>query len=172
MTKTSRLARGALIGALYAAMTLAIPGLGFGPLQLRLGEALSVLPFFMPEAVWGLTLGCFVSNIIGVGYGLTGPWDIIFGTAATFIAAVFTARIKKIALSPLPAVIVNAVVVGVMLTAMFFKGLPAAPLFYNIATVGIGQAAVCFGLGLPLAFLYRGYSESQKNTQTEEEDEN
>ena len=150
MNKTSRLARVALIAAAYAVLTLAFPPLSYGPVQLRISEALCVLPFFMPEAVAGLTAGCFLANLIGMSFGMTLPWDVVIGTLATFLAAVWSVRIKNKWLLPLPAVVVNALFVGAMLTFVMTEGMEALPLWYNILTVGVGQLIACYGAGLPL----------------------
>ena len=149
MKKTSRMARMALIAAAYAVLTLAFPPLSYGPVQLRISEAMCILPFFMGEAVWGLTLGCLIANLIGVSFGMTLPWDILVGTVASFIAACMTSRIKIKWLLPLPSVVVNALLVGAMLTYIMLDGAESFPLWYNILTVGAGQAIVCYGLGMP-----------------------
>ena len=150
MKKTSRLARASVIAAAYAVLTLAFPPLSFGPIQLRISEAMCILPFFMGEAVWGLTVGCFLANLIGASFGITLPWDILIGTSASFIAAVITAKIKNKWLLPLPSVVVNAFFVGTMLTYIILPDAEAVPFWYNVATVGIGQAIACYGLGMPL----------------------
>lgn len=150
MKKTSRTARTALIAAAYAVLTLAFPPLSYGPIQLRISEAMCILPFFMGEAVLGLTLGCFIANVIGVSFGMTLPWDILVGTSASFIAAIITYKIKNKWLLPLPSIVVNALFVGTMLTYVILNGSESVPLWYNILTVGAGQAIVCYGLGLPL----------------------
>lgn len=149
MKKTSRIARTALVAAAYAVLTLAFPPLSYGPVQLRVSEAMCILPFFMGEAVIGLTLGCLIANVIGVSFGMTLPWDILVGTAASFIAAIITYKIKSKWLLPLPSVIVNALFVGAMLTYVMMDGSESVPLWYNILTVGAGQAIVCYGLGMP-----------------------
>ncbi len=150
MNKTSRVARTALVAAAYAVLTFAFSPLSFGPIQLRISEALCILPFFMGEAVIGLTLGCFLANVIGMSFGLTLPWDVLVGTAATFIASYMAAKIKNKWLLPLPAVVINALFVGAMLTYVLVDGMEALPLWYNILTVGAGQAVACYGAGLPL----------------------
>ena len=122
MKKTSRIARTALVAAAYAVLTLAFPPLSYGPVQLRISEAMCILPFFMGEAVIGLTLGCLIANVIGVSFGMTLPWDILVGTAASFIAAIITYKIKSKWLLPLPSVIVNALFVGAMLTYVIMDG--------------------------------------------------
>jgi len=150
MKKTSRLARMALIAAAYAVLTLAFPPLSYGPIQLRISEALCILPFFMGEAVIGLTAGCLIANLIGVSFGMTLPWDVLVGTLATFLAAYMTSKIKIKWLLPLPAVVINALFVGVMLTYVMLDGAEAFPMWYNILTVFAGEVIVCYGLGLPL----------------------
>ena len=59
---TRRLCIGGVIAALYAVLTLALPFLSYGAVQIRFSEALTVLPFFLPEAVPGLAIGCFIAN--------------------------------------------------------------------------------------------------------------
>ncbi|NLG53770.1 MAG: QueT transporter family protein [Clostridiales bacterium] len=168
MNKTSRLTRGALIGAAYAALTLALPFIGFGPVQFRAGEALTVLPFIYPEAVWGLTAGCFVANFIGMALGFTTPWDILLGTLATLIAAYATSRVKSPWLAPAPPVIANAVIIGAMLTFVVIPGFAHAPLYYNILTIGISQATVCYLAGIPLLFFIRRFNKQNGSTDKNE----
>lgn len=150
MKKTSYLARCSLIAAAYAVLTLAFPALSYGPVQVRVSEALCILPFFMPEAVWGLTVGCLVANLVGVTMGVTLPWDVLIGTLATFIAVVITRKIRIKWLVPLPTVISNAVLVGIMLTYIILPSSETVPLWYNIMTVGAGEVIACYGLGIPL----------------------
>ena len=83
---TRRLCIGGVIAALYAVLTLALPFLSYGAVQIRFSEALTVLPFFLPEAVPGLAIGCFIANLIGSPIAL----DWIVGTAATLLAALWT----------------------------------------------------------------------------------
>ncbi len=150
MKKTSNVARIAIIAAIYAVATLALPVLSYGALQLRVSEALCLLPLLMPEAVAGLTLGCFLANTVGVFLGFSLPWDIIIGTMATFLAAVATWKIRSKWLAPIPTVFFNAIMVGTMLTYIILPEAESAPLIYNIATVGLGEAIVCYAIGIPL----------------------
>lgn len=106
-----QLVRGAVIAALYAGITIFTEAISFGPVQFRVSEALTLLPFLMPEAVWGLTLGCLIANLFG-GTVL----DIIFGTLATFLAALITKKIKKLWLTPLPVILCNGIIVGAVIT--------------------------------------------------------
>ena len=142
-----KLTRGAVIGALYAALTLLLAPISFsGAGQIRLSEALCVLPFFTPDAIAGLAVGCLLSNLIA-GCGI---WDVVIGTAATALAALWTARIKKTALVPFPTVLCNTFLVGPMLHFV-----SALPLWMTCLSVFIGEAAALYGLGLPLVILLK-----------------
>lgn len=104
----AKLCLGAVIAALYTVLTLALPVLSYGPIQFRLAEGMTVLAWLCPEAIPGLTLGCFLSNLIGSPYAL----DWIMGTLATFIAALWTARVSKRWMAPIPPVLCNMVIIG------------------------------------------------------------
>lgn len=148
--KVLNLVLSALIGAIYAALTLLGAGFAFGPVQFRFSEALCVMPFFIPGSAWGLAVGCAFANIFG-GYGIL---DIVFGSLATLIAGLMAARIRVRLLVPLPAVLLNAVIVGAVIaysiagaTAGFFGAWA-----WNMVTVGAGQIGACYGLGIPLLY--------------------
>ncbi|MCK4590192.1 MAG: QueT transporter family protein, partial [Candidatus Latescibacteria bacterium] len=116
--KVKYLTRVGLIGALYAALTLALAPISYGPLQVRVSEALTVLPYVMPASVWGLFIGCFLANWLG---GL-GPWDIFGGSLLTLLAAILTYWVRKTGkpwLAPLPPVLVNAFGVSAYLQLLF-----------------------------------------------------
>jgi len=144
---------GAIIAAVYAAATYAAAafGLAYGNVQFRFSEALCVLPAFTPLAIPGLTVGCFLGNI-GSPYGMI---DVICGTSATLIAAILGYMVRNIKwkgipfLVPLPAVLVNAVIVGLEITVFAPSPTPAVFLI-SALEVGIGQLVVCYALGLPL----------------------
>lgn len=141
-----RLTRTAMVAAIYAALTIALAPISYGPLQFRVSEAMTVLPWLYPEAVPGLFLGCLVANLFG-GNGLL---DIIFGSLATLAAALLSRRIKNAWLVPLPPVLINAVVIGAMLS--YVLGLP---FWLTAAEVGLGQIGSCYILGLPLLFFLK-----------------
>ncbi len=147
---TRTLARAGVIAALYVALTYlaGIMNLAYGPVQFRFSEALTVLPFLFPEAIPGLFVGCIVSNLISP----YGTLDLIVGSAATLLAAVWTAKCGKRWFAPMPPVIANAVLVGAMIawceTGFGAGFLPA--FVYNALTVGAGELLVCYALGLPL----------------------
>jgi uncharacterized membrane protein len=146
------LVQAAMIAALYSVLVLLATmtpfgALNFGQVQFRLSEALTVLPYFTPAAVPGLFVGCLVSNIVGtaagVGFGLP---DIVIGSLATLAAAVCSRLLRRWKwLVPLPPVLINAVAVGFILN--YAANLP---FLISALLVGAGQAAVCYGLGLPL----------------------
>ena len=144
---TRRLAVSGMIGAAYAVMAIfgSVFGLTFGPIQFRFSEALCVLPFFLPETAWGLGVGCLIANLLSP-YGVL---DIVVGSAATLLAALLTARCQKKWLAPLPPVIANTVLIGLVL-AYEQAGTSAAfwPTYaFNALTVGLGEAVACYGLG-------------------------
>jgi uncharacterized membrane protein len=136
------LTRAALLAALYAALTVALAPLSYGPyFQLRVAEALTVLPYVTPAAVPALFVGCLIANVFG---GL-GIYDIALGSLATLLAALLTWRMPRPFLAPLPPVVINAVVVGAYLS--FLTG--ASPLV-TMGYVGLGEFLACYGLGYPL----------------------
>lgn len=140
-----QMATAGIIAAIYAALTLLLPLPQYGPVQFRLAEAMTVLPFLFPEAVPGLTVGCFLANLLGSPM----PVDWVVGTAATLLAALWTSKLRHRALAPLPPVICNMVLVGAEI-AWFFpaEGIGFWAAFgLNALTVGIGEAAACFILG-------------------------
>lgn len=139
----------ALIAALYTALTLIAAALGFssGVIQVRISEALTVLPYFTSAAISGLTVGCFISNLLTGG----APADILLGTAATLVAAIFTRLLRKAhpMLSPLPPIVVNTLTVPWILRYGYglIGGIP-----YFMLTVGIGELISCGVLGLILLY--------------------
>ena len=145
---TRRLCIGGVIAALYAVLTLALPFLSYGAVQIRFSEALTVLPFFLPEAVPGLAVGCFIANLIGSPIAL----DWIVGTAATLLAALWTSKLKRRWLAPMPPVLCNMVIVGAEIA--WFEGGFTSAFFpswvFNAATVGLGELLACYILGMLL----------------------
>lgn len=144
----------ALIAALYAGLTylMGVFNLAYGPVQFRISEALCILPVFTPAAIPGLTVGCFIANILSFS-----PIDMVFGTLASLLAAVCTYGLRNIKfkglpwLSLLPPVVINAVIVGLEIAFFFTEGGASLVGFaFNALTVGAGQLVVCYGLGIPL----------------------
>jgi uncharacterized membrane protein len=136
------LAEAGIIAALYFALTMASIPLSYMTPQVRISEALCVLPYFTPAAIPGLFIGCVLANLAG---SPLGPYDILFGSLATLAAAVAARYIRPKWLVPLPAVAVNAFVVAWIL--QYYLNI-----FYweSVLWVAAGQAIACYALGLPL----------------------
>ena len=142
--QTQHLTRAAAVGAAYAVLSLfsSVFSLTFGVVQCRFSEALCVLPFFFPETVWGLFAGCLITNLLSP-YGLL---DLIVGSLATLIAALWTARVPKRWMAPIPPVLCNMVIVGAEIAWFETNGFGSAffaAWAWNGLTVGIGEAAAC-----------------------------
>lgn len=138
-------AQAAMIAAIYVVLTVIGASFAFGPVQVRLSEALTILPVFTPAAVPGVFLGCLISNVMA---GALLP-DIIFGSLATLIGAVFTWLLRNNSryLAPLPPVTANALIVPFVLKYAYMEPLPIP---FMMLTVGIGEIVSCGILGLLL----------------------
>lgn len=158
-TKTTTIhfiAQAAVIAAIYAVLTLAIKPLSYGAVQFRFAEALCILPVFTPAAIPGLTIGCFIANLLGSDF----PLDMLFGTLATLLAAVCTRifRNKKVKGLPLLSsffpVIFNAVIVGLEITfSMWSTSSQGSLIKMFIATafwVGVGELVCACVIGIIL----------------------
>jgi len=158
MNKTMKLAIAGMIAALYVVLTwvASLLGLASGAIQVRLSEALTILPVFTASAIPGLTVGCVLANL------LTGcaAWDVVFGSLATLIGAVGTRLLKnKPLLAWIPPVLSNAAIVPIVLMKVY--GVTDITVFGQyfgpdliwlmlIVTVGIGEVIACGVLGLLL----------------------
>ena len=140
---TLKLVRASLIAALYVALVLIFSPISFGPIQCRIAEGLTVLPFLFPEAVPGLFIGCLIANIFGGTL-----WDIIAGSLATLFAAWLTSKAPNLFWAAVPPVVVNAVIVG-----SYLGKISDIPFYFAIPYVAVGQAIACFGIGIPLVRL-------------------
>lgn len=141
--KTLFLIQAAMIAAVYVVLTAMFAPIAFGQIQIRIAEALTILPVFTPAAIPGLFIGCLIGNIIG---GAVLP-DIIFGSIATLIGAIFTylLRNQNKYLAPLPPIIANTIIVPFVLRYAYSIILPI-PLM--ALTVGIGEVLSCGVLGM------------------------
>lgn len=153
-----RLCLSAVIAALYAAVSLALAPISFGAVQVRVAEALTLLPVLFPEAIAGVTLGCFLTNLIGAmtGMNILGFADVLIGTLATFAAAVMTWKLRRIRVAGLPLcsalmpVLFNAVIIGGELAFVLFPDQLLTGFVINALQVGLGELLACLILGLPL----------------------
>ena len=146
---TKMLTQAAVIAAVYTLLSMLLaPISGFqGNFQLRISEALTLLPIITPAAVPGLFVGCLLSNILGGASML----DVVFGSLATLIAALLTRKLRKTPwLAALPPVVVNMVIVGLVLSLTY-----NLPFIMQAAWVGLGQICACYALGFPLLYAIR-----------------
>ena len=137
----------AVIAALYVVLTLvsAALHLASGPIQIRLSEALTILPAFTPAAIPGLFIGCILANF------LSGAllWDVVFGAVATLLGAIGTYLLRKKSkyLAPMPPILANMLIVPAVLQYVY--GASEAWIFLAV-TVGAGEIISCGVLGLAL----------------------
>ncbi len=166
-TYTVTVAHSGVIAAAYVGLTLLLQPMGFGVVQCRVAEALTVLPVYTPTAVSGLAVGCFLSNVIGLSTGANplGGWDLLLGTVATLLSAVLTRLLRHVRVgglpwaATLPPVLLNALVVGSELYAVY-GGLPWV---LQVLAVAVGQLVACTGGGLLVAAaLEKGVLKQQK----------
>lgn len=148
---TKDLTLAAMVAAVYTVLTVFLPIPQYQEVQFRIAECMTVLPFLFPWAAPGLIVGCFLANLIGSPYVL----DWVFGTLATALGCLLTAKMPNRRLAPLPPVLCNAVIVGaeIAFSMVGFSDafLPAFGL--NFLSVGFGELVVCYLLGLPLLAL-------------------
>lgn len=138
------LVKAGIIAALYVVLVLVFSFSSFGPIQFRVAEALTILPFFTSAAIPGLFVGCLIANILGGAI----IWDTIFGSLATLAAAYLSYKLrKKMWLVPVPPILVNSIVVGLLLKYAY--GIPDG-LLLLMGSVFMGQFVAVFGLGMVL----------------------
>ena len=143
----------AFIAALYVVLTYlaAAMGLANNAIQVRFSEALCILPYFTPVAIGGLFCGCIISNLLMSAEIL----DVIFGSLATLLAAIFSYGLRKNKyLVPLPPIISNMLIIPPILANVY--GVEGAMWFLAV-TVGAGEVISCYILGLPLLFALDKY---------------
>ena len=142
-TNTRFLTQSGVIAAVYVILTMLAASLGLasGEIQLRLSEALTILPVFTPAAVPGLFLGCLLSNLLAGGV----IWDVVFGSLATLLGAVGTRLLRKNRwLACLPPILSNILIVPPVLTYAY--GIPGG-IPWLMLTVGVGEVLSCGVLG-------------------------
>ncbi len=144
--KSKKVTEAAVIAAMYVVLTMVSYALGIssGAVQLRLSEALCILPCFTPAAVPGLAVGCLIANILAGGV----MWDVVFGSVATLLGAVFTRRLRKNKfLAAAPPIISNMLIIPFVLRYAY--GIPGG-IWYFMLTVGIGELISCGVFGMVL----------------------
>lgn len=173
MNRTTYVAQAGMIAALYATATLIalllLQGLAWGPVQFRISEALCVVALFTPAAIPGLTAGCVLANLIAMiinGTGALGLFDVVFGSLATCVGALWCWKLRKRpALAIAGFVVANAVIVPaylpLILQGMGYYTIPFTtialdgayiPMYlFGLIATGLGEALVMYLLGLPLS---------------------
>lgn len=148
-----------LIAGLYTALTLVLAPMAFGPVQCRAAEALTILAAYTPAAIPGLTVGCVISNLVGLtmGANVAGALDILLGTLATGIAAWLSYRLRNFRIkglpfwSTIPPIVTNALIVGTELAVVLVPDLTIYGWLGEVGLVATGQIVACMGGGLLLA---------------------
>ena len=153
--KVLRITQAAMIAAIYVVLTVFISAfnLASGAIQVRISEALTILPVFTPAAIPGLFLGCLISNLV------TGcmPLDVVFGSLATLIVACGTYALRKHKwLAPLPPIVANTIIVPFVLRYVY---LAEGTIPFFMLTVGIGEVISCYLLGSILHRVLDRYKE-------------
>lgn len=156
MKDTKLITKLMMTASLYVIVSLVIPYISYGPLQFRIAEVLCVLVLIDKKYIFAITLGCFLTNLIGAltGANLLGYLDVILGTFATYISLVFTYKFRNVltqgkpALSLLMPVIFNAIIIGLELAYVLFP----TNIFYGFiimfGQIFITQFVICFILGI------------------------
>jgi uncharacterized membrane protein len=161
---TRFLSRCAALAALYLVVSVVFLPLSFGAVQVRVAESLALIPVISPIGIWGVTLGCALTNIWGVaaGVNILGPLDVFFGTGATFVAALLTQALRNRKFLGLPVaaavppILINALVIGAELTFVESGNFISWPLIgINIFYVGVGQFVSCGIIGISLIAVLR-----------------
>ena len=150
--KVTFLTQAAMIAAIYVVLTYVFAPFSFGEIQIRISEALTILPLFTPAAIPGLFIGCLIGNILG---GAILP-DIIFGSLATLLGAVFTWLLRGHSkfLGPVPPIAANTIIVPFVLRYGYGIVLPIP---FMMPTVGIGEVLSCGVLGMIVYFALARY---------------
>ena len=136
----------AIIAAIYVVLIYVFNPISFGPIQVRIAEVLTVLPYFTPAAVPGVTIGCFLSNL------LTGQdmLDVIFGTLATLIGAIGSYKLRHNKfLVPIPPILSNTLIIPWVIKFAYAQ---ATPIPLMMFTVGLGEVVSIGVLGMILLF--------------------
>lgn len=159
---TVYIVQAAVIAALYAALTILqntlLPGTASMAVQFRVAEVLTILAVFTPAAIPGLTVGCVIANISSLS--VLGPYDMIFGSLASLLAAVLMYLLRSKRLFKLPVAsalmpaLANGIIVGFEIEFFFVEGgFHFGDFLFQGGCVALGELGVLFVLGLPLARL-------------------
>ena len=136
-----QMACGAVIAAVYVAVTLAFAPISYGPIQFRISEALCILPYFTPAAIPGLFLGCMIANLLGTA----ALPDVIFGSIATLIGAAGSYALRKNRfMVSVPPILSNALIIPWVLRNAYGA---EDMIWFLVVTIGIGEILAVGVLG-------------------------
>lgn len=140
------LSRAGLIAALYVVLTVTPPlnVISYGPIQVRISEALTVLAYFEPAAIIGLWIGAVIANY----FGPIGFWDVFLGAGLTLIAAYLTWKIRRPVFALLPPVLLNGLGISFMLK--YIVAATNASYFFLVFSITGGEAVAVYIIGYPL----------------------
>ena len=137
----TKVAQGAVIAALYVVLTMLFAPISFGAAQVRVAEIMTIMPLFTSAAIPGLFFGCILANLLGGAI----VWDVVFGSLATLIGAVFGYMLRKNRwLVPIPAVAANTVIVPLVLRYGYGVDIP---LYLLALYIAVGEIVGCYILG-------------------------
>lgn len=137
--KIKYITRAGVIAAIYVVLTVVLGEFSYGHIQVRVSEALTILPLIDNAAIPGVFVGCMLANIFG-GYGLA---DIVFGSLITLIAAYLTSKMPNKILAVIPPVVLNAIFVSIWVSKL--QGFPYG---LTVITIGLGEFFSVAGLGM------------------------
>ena len=140
-----------LLAAAYCVLTVATSAFAFGPVQFRVAEVLCLLPFFLPWTTWGCFVGCLAANL----FSTVSPLDIVVGSCATLLACLWTGKLRRLYLAPVPAMVCNTVLVGAMLAWVYTPEAFWSGFLTMGAQVLAGETAVLYLLGIPFLLLLK-----------------
>jgi uncharacterized membrane protein len=172
MKDTSYIVQAGMLAAIYAGATLVcnlvLPTLSWGPVQIRLSEAICVVALIYPSAKLGLPLGCAIANLINIviaGTGILGLLDVVFGSTATLLGAILCWKLrKKPKLAIFMFVITNSLIVPAYLPILCqwtgFYTIPFTNIsldgywiwmyLFGVASIFISESLTLYVLGLPV----------------------
>ena len=164
---TMFIAQGAAIAAMYAVLTIAqnllLPGTASWAVQFRVSEAMTVLAFFTPAAIPGLTVGCIIANISSVTAGL-GFYDMFFGSIATLLAALTMYALRNVCVKGIPFVgllmpaLFNGIIIGFEIEFFFIQSMKGFNFIEFLITggcVALGELVVLLVLGIPMTLIIK-----------------
>jgi uncharacterized membrane protein len=134
--------RSAVISALYFCITMLTAPISFGPIQIRIGESMTLLPVLFPEASIGLAIGCALANISSP----FGILDVIVGSTVTLVAGLLSSKCKNVYLAGLPPVLLNAIILPMV---WIYLGVEEFYLL-NVLYLTVSQGIVVYLIGIPI----------------------